>query len=186
MPAAAAKSPVTLGYVSRPNGLQGAVVVHSDPSMTGMFAKGLEVELRPRSGTVLRTTVRSASHVKDGVRVTFDRVADRDAAEALVGATIVVERNALGEMREGEYLDTDLVGLEVRAHDNRALGRLVEVIATGANDVYVVAAADGSEILIPATANAEIEVDLAAGRMTVAAEALEYGAPPQKNDEESR
>ena len=179
MPAAGAKTPVTLGYVSRPNGLKGAVVVHSDPSMASVFTQGLEVEVTMRSGMRRTLEIRSAAPVKDGTRIVFAEVNDRNGAEALVGATVVVDRDALDELDEGEYLDTDLVGLEVVTRDGKSLGRLVEVVATGANDVYVVSSDDGAEILVPATRNAEIEIDLDAGRMTVAAEALEYGNPPQ-------
>jgi len=168
---------VTLGYVSRPNGLLGAVVIHTDPSMFDVLVKGLEVELHPRKGDALRTRIRSAAPVRGGMRVSFDRVTTRDQSEALVGATVHVEREQLGALKDGEYLDTDLVGLEVVAKDGALLGRLVEVIATGANDVYVVLGADKSEIMVPAVAHAVVGVDLAAGRMTVNAEALEYNAP---------
>ena len=168
---------VTLGYVSRPNGLLGAVVIHSDPSMTGVLAKGLEVELVPRQGAAFRTSIRSAAPVRGGVRVTFDHVHDRNRAEALVGATVHVERESLGPFREGEFLDSDLIDIDVVTREGTRLGRLVEVIATGANDVYAVRDAAGAEVLVPAVAHAVIDVDLATRRMTVAAEAIEYGAP---------
>ncbi len=163
--------------MSRPNGLAGAVVVHSDPSMTQVFERGLEVELLPRTGAPLRTRIRSAAPVRGGLRVTFEGVSDRNRSESLVGATITVERAALGPFGDSEYLDTDLLDLEVVASDGAALGRIVEVIATGANDIYVARAGDGSEILIPAVGHAVLGVDLEARRMTVDASALEYGAP---------
>ena len=125
------KSPATvaLGYVSRPNGLLGAVVVHSDPSMADLFTRGLELELHPRTGSVLHTVVRSAAPIRGGVRLTLDKVSNRNQSEALVGATVHVKRDCLGPMAEGEYLDTDLVGLEVVTEDGTSLGGLIEVIA---------------------------------------------------------
>lgn len=171
--------PVTLGHVSRPNGLSGAVVVHVDPSMLGVLRRGLDLELRPKSGDVLRTRVHSAAPVRGGVRLTLDAVGDRNTAETLVGAVVVVDRQDLGLAAEGEFLESDLVGLEVVAQDGAHLGRLVEVIATGANDVYVVGAGDGREILVPAVAHAVLSVDLAAGRITVDAAALEYAEAPK-------
>lgn len=164
---------VILGYVSRPNGLRGAVVIHSDPSMADVITKGLDVELATRQGASRRARVESAAPVRGGVRVVFEDVRDRFSAEALVGATVRVERAALG-LGEGEYFDSDLIGLEVRTSDGRRLGELVEVIATGANDIYVTRSGDGREILIPAVAHAVLKVDLEAGHVTVAPEALEY------------
>ncbi len=167
---------MTLGHVSRPNGLRGAVVLQIDPSMTGVLARGVEVDLVPRSGPAIRTRVRSAAPVRGGVRVTFDDVGDRNASEALIGATVLVERSKL-DLGHDEYLDVDLVGLDVVSADGDAIGRLVEVIATGANDVYVVRAPDGREVLVPAVGHAVLGIDLDARLMTVAADSLEYGAP---------
>lgn len=178
---------VNLGYVSRPNGLLGAVVVHSDPSMTDVLVKGLEVELVPRQGSPLRTRIRSVAPVRGGTRVTFDDVKDRNRAEAMVGAKVNVERDRLGPFREGQYLDIDLIDIEVVTREGTLLGRLVEVIATGANDVYAVRTPDGGEVLIPAVGHAVLHVDLPARRMTVAAEALEYSPPsPPKPEPGSR
>jgi 16S rRNA processing protein RimM len=168
---------VILGRVSRPNGLSGAVVVQIDPSMSDVFVRGLEVELAPRSGSPRKTRVRSAAPVRGGLRATFDGVDDRNASEALVGADVRVEREALG-FDEGEFLESDMLGLDVVDADGAALGPIVEVIATGANDVYIVRAADGSEVLIPAVGHAVLSVDLVARRMTVERSALEFGAPP--------
>ena len=177
-PAPGASPLVNLGYISRPNGLQGAVVAHVDPSMAPYFQRGLALELAPRQGQPLRTKVRSAAPVRGGLRLTLDGVSDRNRSEALVGATIFVTREALGPMGEDEFLDTDLLGLEVVTGDGTALGKLTEVIATGANDVYVVTANDGGEALVPAVGHAVLDVDLAARRMTVLAEALEFTPPP--------
>lgn len=176
-PPADRQAAVTLGYVSRPNGLRGAVVIHTDPTMSDVFVPGLELELVPRTGPPLQTKLVSAAPVRGGLRVTLQHVSDRNHAEALVGATVRTSRDALGPMNEGEYLDTDLLGLEVLGSDGTRLGRLVEVIATGANDVYVARADDDTEILIPAVAHAIVGVDLEARTITVHSSALEYSAP---------
>ena len=168
---------MVLGRVSRPNGLSGAVVVQIDPSMTEIFVRGLDVELVPRSGTPMRSRVRSAAPVRGGLRATFDGVSDRNASEALVGAEVRVEREALG-FEEDEFLESDIVGLDVVDEGGAVLGLIVEVIATGANDVYVARATDGSEVLIPAVGHAVLDVDLEERRMKVDRSALEFGAPP--------
>jgi 16S rRNA processing protein RimM len=173
---------VLLGRISRPNGLSGAVVVQIDPSMNEFFVRGLDVELAPRTGAPFRSRVLSAAPVRGGVRATFEGVSDRNASEALVGAQVIVERDKLG-FAEDEFLESDVVGLDVVGRDGAVLGRIEEVIATGANDVYVARAADGSEVLIPAVGHAVISVDLEARRMTVDASALEFGAPPSPGEE---
>jgi 16S rRNA processing protein RimM len=94
-------------------------------------------------------------------------VADRDAAAALVGAQIEVPRSALPAPAQGEYYWADLEGCEVVTADGMPLGRVSHLIATGANDVLVVADAV-RERLIPFVPGTFVtEVDLDAGQLTV-------------------
>ena len=82
---------------------------------------------------------------------------------------------------EGENYAHDLIGLQVETTDGRVLGKLAEILYTGANDVYVVNR-PGAEVLIPALNHVVITVDLEAGRMLVQLpEGLEApaGAPDQ-------
>jgi 16S rRNA processing protein RimM len=66
---------------------------------------------------------------------------DRDRARELVGAEILVERDALPACAAGEYYWTDLEGLEVRTPGGDVLGVVDYLVATGANDVLVLAGA---------------------------------------------
>jgi len=86
----------------------------------------------------------------DGVVALLEGIEDRDAAAALVGAEIEVDRTALGpELRggaaypavPGEFFWVDLQGMEVRTRDGTSLGLVDHLFETGANDVMVVAGA---------------------------------------------
>jgi 16S rRNA processing protein RimM len=92
---------------------------------------------------------------------------DRNAAAALIGATIQVYRSVLPKPKRGEYYWTDLEGLEVVTTQGATLGKVSHLFATGANDVLVVR--DGErERLIPYVSKQFVhEVDLQAGRITV-------------------
>ena len=67
---------------------------------------------------------------------------------------------------EDEYYISDLEGLEVY-EDGELIGRLAEVMQTGANDVYRIERNDGSELLLPAIKQCILKVDIKAGRMDV-------------------
>ncbi len=60
------------------------------------------------------------------------------------------------------HLVYEIVGLEVVTEDGKSLGRVSEVLSTGANDVYVVDGPSG-ETLIPAIASVVEEIDVAGG-----------------------
>jgi 16S rRNA processing protein RimM len=95
----------------------------------------------------------------------LDGCNDRDAAAALKGLEVAVPRAALPEAPENEYYWSDLIGLEVVNVQGEVLGKVTELLETGANDVLVV---EGErERLLPFTAQVILKVDLAAGRISV-------------------
>ena len=61
-----------------------------------------------------------------------------------------------------EHFD-DVIGLQVLTDEGDALGKIVDVLETGANDVYVVE----GDLLVPAIAEVVLEIDLAAGVMVI-------------------
>ena len=69
-------------------------------------------------------------------------------------------------LEEGEYFLFQLVGLAVFSDEGQELGRLTQVLETGANNVFVVAGVDG-EILLPDIDDVILDIDFANGRMTV-------------------
>jgi 16S rRNA processing protein RimM len=63
---------------------------------------------------------------------------DRDQAAALIGTEIGADRSELPEPQEGHYYWSDLTGLTVVHRDGTELGKVKEVLETGAHDVMVV------------------------------------------------
>jgi 16S rRNA processing protein RimM len=90
---------------------------------------------------------------------------DRDAAAGFRGAEIAVPRSQLPETRPGEHYWADLMGLSVVNGESQALGTIVGILQTGANDVLVVQG--GRERLIPFIADVIREVDRAANVVRV-------------------
>jgi len=90
---------------------------------------------------------------------------DRDAAAALKGLEVAVPREALPQAAENEYYWSDLIGMEVMNTQGVALGKVSDVLGTGANDVLVV---EGErERLIPFVKQVVLEVDQSARRLSV-------------------
>jgi len=63
---------------------------------------------------------------------------DRDAALALQGADVTVERSRLGTAGPAQFFWADLQGMQVRTRAGTDLGRVDHLFETGANDVMVV------------------------------------------------
>lgn len=93
-------------------------------------------------------------------------VNDRDAAESLNGTEIGIYRDQLPEPGENEYYWADLVGLEVVLQQGESLGKITQMMATGANDVMVVEG-DRQRLIPFIIDHTVINVDLESGRVTV-------------------
>jgi len=65
-------------------------------------------------------------------------VCDRNRADSLRGQLVQVAREEAVPLQAGQFYEHQIVGLNVVTADGQALGQVVEVLATGANDVYVV------------------------------------------------
>jgi 16S rRNA processing protein RimM len=92
-------------------------------------------------------------------------VESRDEAELLHGQEILIEA-AQRPRQEGEFFAREVIGLKVQTVTGEELGEVVEILVTGANDVYVVKGPRG-EILLPARVEVIKGVDVEAGTMTV-------------------
>lgn len=99
--------------------------------------------------------------------VSFEGRYDPDAVADLRNADVYVKTDTLPALPEGEYYYHQLLGLDVVDETGSLLGRLTQIIETGSNDVYVVMAEDGSELLLPALEEVILSVDLEKKEMRV-------------------
>jgi len=102
-----------------------------------------------------------------GVIARLDGIDDRDMARALVGSTVRVPREQLGQPGPGEYFWSDLIGLQVLNEKDVVLGQVENLMATGANDVLVVQG-ERRRLLPFLPGHVVKSVDLAAGTIRVA------------------
>jgi 16S rRNA processing protein RimM len=142
---------VSVGRVGRPHGLDGSFVVER-PS--DRLARGMTVWVAGAAAEIVAT-----KRVGGGrVAIRLDRPVER-------GVQLEVPRAQLPEPEEDAYYVFQLVGLEVVEEGGRVLGRVADVRNYPANDVLEL----DSGQLLPLVESCVREVDLAAGRIAVAA-----------------
>ncbi len=93
-------------------------------------------------------------------------LATAEEAAELRGQRVWSDEAALPPLPKDEYYHYQLIGLDVVTEEGVLLGRLAEIIETGANDVYIVRGLTG-EVLLPAINDVIREVDLTSGTMLV-------------------
>jgi 16S rRNA processing protein RimM len=99
--------------------------------------------------------------------LTLGGVTNRDEAENLRGAEVAIRERDAAPLDEGEYFIHQLYGLAVVAEDGAEIGRVREVLETGANEVLIVARPDQPDALIPMIHEVVQDLDIAGGRVVV-------------------
>jgi len=98
----------------------------------------------------------------------FKNVADRSAAERLCNIDLYVPRARLPAPDEDEFYHADLIGLDAVDLAGKGLGSVIAVHNFGAGDLLEIAPPTGGDtVLMPFTAAAVPEVEIAAGRIVL-------------------
>ena len=157
------KRMLVVGRIVAPRGVAGELKVELGDSAPERFVALKRVLL----GEALTPhVVRQARvHRGQGLLLLAD-VASREAAEEWRGALVYAYQQDLAPLEADEYLVSDIIGLQVATEEGEALGEIIEVIVTGANDVYVVRGAQ-TDLLLPAIKQVILAVDVPTGTMTV-------------------
>ena len=130
-----------VGRLGRPHGLGGFLGLYIEPEDVVHFDPGATVWIN-----AIPHQVRAVRRIDKGFQVAFVGIDDRERAEGLRGAEVLVEGRR--SLEEGEFWPEDLVGLEARTIDGDRLGVVVGVVAGLAQDRLVVDAG-GSNFEIP-------------------------------------
>jgi 16S rRNA processing protein RimM len=86
--------------------------------------------------------------------------------EELIGKTLQVKRTASPALPDGVYYHYEILDSEVYTEQNQRLGKVIDILETGAHDVYVVQG-DEREYLIPVTREIVTQINREKGIITV-------------------
>lgn len=171
---------VIVGRVRRPHGIQGEVRVEilTDYPERLVQHEFLYLAHPETPDDVTRYAVESVRPHKDILLIELEEVDDRDEAEELRGMLVQVPLADAVPLEEGEYYHFQLIGMDVETETGEWLGRVAEVLESGAHDVFVIRGPRG-EILLPAIEAVILELSTEAREMVVHLPPgiLEEGAP---------
>lgn len=154
-----------IGQVAQPHGVKGELKVTPFTDTPEFYEQARMVILETPRGLAAYPV----THIRTAAGfwiVALEGVADRDAAEALQGAQVLLEDSQLRPLAPGEYFHHDLIGCAVETLSGEPVGTIAGVMETGANDVLVVSR-DGEDVLIPMIAAVVKGVDVAARRVRI-------------------
>jgi len=149
---------VRIGRVVRPHALKGEVAVIPTVDLPLISLVGAEVWFVPPPRSVRSARIADVRQGPKGPLVTFEGIDDIHSSEQLRDREMLVREVDLPKIVAAEDV-FDPVGLRVADEERGDLGEVLELIITGANDVWLVEGPFG-EVLIPVIDDVVIHIDL--------------------------
>ncbi len=147
--------------IGKPHGIRGEVTVQVlTDAPADRFVPGTGFVVEPAAAGPL--TVESARWNKDILLLAFEGIETRNQAETLRGAKLFIETEELDEDDDDGWYEHELVGLEARV-GSTVVGKVAALHTMPVQDLLVVEAPDGKEILIPFVEQIVPEVNVAEG-----------------------
>ncbi|WP_408954576.1 ribosome maturation factor RimM [Natroniella sp. ANB-PHB2] len=157
---------ITIGQITRHQGNKGEARVIPLTDYPERFEYLERVYLVKNNGTKEEVMVEGIWYHKQFIILKFAGIDDIGEIMAYKNYYLQIPKAETVDLPENNYYLYDIIGLEVYTVQGEYLGQVEEVLETGANDVYVVSKGN-DEILIPATLEVVIEIDLNNERMEV-------------------
>ena len=157
-----------VGTVLSTHGIRGEVKVYPTTDEPERFRR-LKTCIIELDGTERELTIESVKFFKQFVILKFREWNDINEVQAahVLKKDIYVKREDAIPLKPGEYYICDLIHATVVTDEDITLGTLTDVMHTGANDVYEVTMTDGKKLLLPATKECILKIDVDAERIDV-------------------
>lgn len=176
------ENPVQMAVIGAPHGVRGEVRVKTftgDPLALGDYGPLYAAD--GRSFTI--AAVRPAKNV---VVARFKEIASREAAEAVTGTELFVDRAALpDDLEEDEFYHADLIGLAIRDETGAKIGKVTAIQNFGGGDIVEASLGGRRSVMIPFTLAAIPEIAIAEGFIrvdTLAAGLVDDGEAPEESE----
>jgi 16S rRNA processing protein RimM len=140
---------VALAEIARPHGIAGEVRLKVYNLDSDLLRRRPPVTLRLPDGTERQVSLTAVRDADKALLARLAGVDDRNAAEALRGAVLLVRRDALPPVEAGEFYACDLEGAEAKLVSGETVGHVTGLTSYPTCDVLVVERAGGKKLEVP-------------------------------------
>lgn len=148
-----------VGVISSTHGVRGEVKVYPTTDDLERFQL-LKHVILDTGKEKKELEVQGVKFFKQFAILKFKGIDNINDIEKYKGKDLLIKREDAVELEEGEYFICDLMECTAISDTGETLGKLTEVIQTGANDVFVIQKKDGKELLIPYTKECVLDVNM--------------------------
>jgi len=155
---------LSVGFLRRPHGLRGEIIMDLHTDFPERMKPGRKLFVGDEHKPMTLEGVRV--HAK-GLLVKFKDIETTEAAGLFRNQWVFIKATDAPPLPAGQVYQHELIGFKVVDENENALGELVGILETGANDVYVVRDAAGKELLLPAIPSVILDLDTGRGYLKV-------------------
>lgn len=155
-----------VGIITKTHGVHGEVKVFPTTDDPKRFKRLKEVWVEGKNEKQ-KLEPESAKFFKNMVILKFKELETPEQVQPYLQCKLLVTRENAVRLQKDEYFIADLIGLKVFDESKEHIGELIDVMQTGANDVYVVRLLNGEELLLPAIKECILEINMAEGFVLV-------------------
>jgi len=138
-----------IGRVIKPHGVRGKIKIEYFGEDFSRFHLYRKVFIGDPLGRLKSYEILEATPQPPRLILQLTEIRTIEEAQSLVGNEIYIRKESLADLPEGEYYWIEILGMEVETEEGKHIGRIKEILPTGAHDVYVVKG-ERREIFLPA------------------------------------
>ncbi|HEY4600148.1 MAG TPA: ribosome maturation factor RimM [Cerasibacillus sp.] len=138
-----------VGEIINTHGIKGELKVVKISDKDNRFNPGTQLYLYPKESPVLEVTIEQQRLHRNYHLLKFAGFNHISEVEPFKGGLLKISADQMEELEEGAYYYHDIIGCDVFTLTQEKIGSVTDIIATGANDVWVVKGTNQREILIP-------------------------------------
>ncbi len=155
---------LAIGKLQRTHGVKGEMVMDLMTDFPDRIKPGNQVFVGKNYREVTLINLRPNG---SKLLVAFEGFTDCDQAAVLRNQLVYIKTEDANTLPDGEFYHHEVLGMEVLDESQNLVGKVTEIITTGANDVYVIKTEEGGEVLIPAIKSVILSVERERKQMIV-------------------
>lgn len=159
-----------VGKVVNTHGVRGEVrIIATTDFPEERFAQGTKLYLMHTNFQErVPLTVKSHRQHKNFDLLTFENMSNINDVERFKGGVLQVTEDQLSDLEEGEFYYHEIIGCDVITDEGNHIGKIKEVLATGAKDVWVIQRkSGGKDLLIPYIDEVVKQVNIEEKKVTI-------------------
>ena len=153
---------INIGKIVTTHGVRGDIKVYPHTNIEDMFGKLKKIYIGDEE-----YKISSVKYAKGCPVLNINGLNTVEEAQKLIGKQVFADEEGLPKLEEDSFYLKDIIGCTAMNEQDGDIGKITDVMFTGANDVYEITAESGRKILVPAVKEFILNVNVADKIITV-------------------